>query len=144
MHICKIICPHPNVHSPSSIHQLMNTQGQITTTRVSLDHGLINFIATKGKCRHLKKFTFKVNSRQVFIRDYGLEIQSVMLVLSTQLRELLPLSPSLWFISPPSPLPCVNQYTVYTYPVCKGGLWGSVPQTDKHLPQSPCTGHFFR
>jgi hypothetical protein len=28
--------------------------------------------------------------------------------------------------------------------VCKGGggVWGSGPQTDKHLPQSPFTGHF--
>jgi hypothetical protein len=34
-----------------------------------------------------------------------------MLVFSTQLCELLPLSP----------LPCVNKYTVYTYTVCKGG-----------------------
>jgi hypothetical protein len=36
-----------------------------------------------------------------------------MLVFSTQLCELLPLSPSLWFNSPP--LPCVNKYTVYTF-----------------------------
>ncbi len=44
------------------------------------------------------------------------------------------------------PLPCVNKYTVYTYTVqcVKGGrLWGSRPQTDKHLPQSPFTGQFF-
>ncbi len=25
---------------------------------------------------------------------------------------------------PPSPLPCVNKYTVYTYTVCKGGRYG--------------------
>jgi hypothetical protein len=30
--------------------------------------------------------------------------------------------PSLWFNSPlPSPLLCVNKYTLYTYTVCKGG-----------------------
>jgi hypothetical protein len=69
--------------------------------------------------------------RQVFISVYRLEIQSVMLVFSTQLWELLPL----WFNSPPPP-PCVNRYTVYTYTVCKGGGWGSGPQTDKHLPQN--------
>jgi hypothetical protein len=35
----------------------------------------------------------------------------------------------------------VNKYTVYTYTVCEGGgVWGSGPQTDKHLPQSPFTG----
>ncbi len=43
----------------------------------------------------------------------------MMLVFSTQLCELLPLSPSLWFNSPP--LPCVNKYTVFTYTVWKGG-----------------------
>ncbi len=25
-----------------------------------------------------------------------------------------------------------------------GGVWGSGPQTDKHLPQSPFIGQFFR
>ncbi len=43
----------------------------------------------------------------------------------------------------PSPLPCVNKYTVYTYTVGGEGIWGSGPQTDKHLPQSPLAGHFF-
>jgi hypothetical protein len=50
--------------------------------------------------------------RQVFIIVYRLWIQYVMLVFLTQLCELLPLSPSLWFNSPP--LPCVNRYTVYS------------------------------
>jgi len=68
-----------------------------------------------------------------------------MLVFSTQLCELLPLSPSLWLISPPLSLcECVNKYTVYMDEVCKGGgeVWGCGPQTDKHLPQSPFTGQF--
>ncbi len=42
----------------------------------------------------------------------------------------------------------MNKYTVvYTRKgtVCKGGrVWGSGPQTDKHLPQSPFTGEFFQ
>ncbi len=72
-----------------------------------------------------KKITCKGTLRQVFIRVFRLEIQSVMLFFSTQLRELLPLSPSLWFISPSSPLPSVNKYTVYTYTMCKrGGGYG--------------------
>ncbi len=54
-------------------------------------HGLINYIDTKAKCRHLKKFICKGTLRQVFVRIYRLEIQSVMLVFSTQLWELLPL-----------------------------------------------------
>ena len=43
-----------------------------------------------------KKFTCKWTVRQVFIRVYRLEIQSVMLVFSTEFCELLPLpQPSL-------------------------------------------------
>ena len=44
-----------------------------------------------------------------------------------------------------SSLTCVNKYTVhYTYTVCKGGrVWGSGPQTDKHLLQSPFTCEVF-
>jgi hypothetical protein len=42
---------------------------------------------------------------------------------------------------PHLPLPCVKKYPVYTYTVCKGGgVLGSGPQTDKHLPRSPLTG----
>jgi hypothetical protein len=40
--------------------------------------------------------------RQEFIRVYGLEIQSLMMVFSTQLCELLPFEPSLWLAFPPS------------------------------------------
>jgi hypothetical protein len=72
------------------------------------------------------------------LSGYRLEIPSVTLVFSTQLWELLPLSPS-GSTLPPPPLPCVNKYTVYTYTVCsgEGGLWCSGTQTDKQLPQSP-------
>ncbi len=56
-----------------------------------ITHGLINFIDTKANCRRLKTLTNKGTLRQVFIRDYRLEIQSVMLVFLTQLCELLPL-----------------------------------------------------
>ncbi len=68
-----------------------------------------------------KHFTRNGPFWQVFIRVYRLEIQSVMLVFSTQLCELLPISNSLWFNSPP--LPCGNKYTVYTYGV-GGGVMG--------------------
>ncbi len=48
--------------------------------------------------------------RQVFIRVYTLEIQSVMLVFSTQLCE-----PSLWFNSSPPSLPqSTEYYSVHT------------------------------
>jgi hypothetical protein len=66
--------------------------------------------------------------RPVFIRVYRLEIQSVMLVFSTQLCEMLLLSP--FFLVQLSPLPCVNKYTAYinVYSVYGGegvGVWAS-------------------
>ncbi len=54
-------------------------------------HGLIIYIDTKAKCRHLNIFTWKGTLWQVFNRVYRLEIQPVMLVFSTKLCELLPL-----------------------------------------------------
>jgi hypothetical protein len=51
-------------------------------------HGLINYKDTKIKFRHLKKFTCKWTLRQMFIRVFRLEIQSVMLVFSTEFCEL--------------------------------------------------------
>jgi hypothetical protein len=56
------------------------------------DHGLINYIETKAKGCHLKKFTCKGTLRQVFIRVYRLEIHfNHMLVFLTQLCKLLTL-----------------------------------------------------
>jgi len=46
----------------------------------------------------------KGTSRPVFIGVYRLEVHLAMLLFSTQLCELLPLSPYLWFNSPP-PIP---------------------------------------
>jgi hypothetical protein len=54
-------------------------------------HGQINFIDTKAKCRHLQQFTCNETLRQVFIRVYRMETQSLMMVFSTQLCELWPL-----------------------------------------------------
>jgi hypothetical protein len=65
-----------------------------------------------------------------------------MLVFSTQLCELLLFSPSLWFKSTLSPLPCVNKVYLYTRIQCVrgGGGMGFWVKTDKHLPQSTFTG----
>jgi hypothetical protein len=52
-------------------------------------HGLINYIDGKSKCRHLQKFTCEGILRQVFIRVYRMEKQSVILLFSTQHCELL-------------------------------------------------------
>ncbi len=50
--------------------------------------GLVNYVDTKAKFRQLKKLTCKETLRQVFSRVFKMEIQSVMLVFSTQLCEL--------------------------------------------------------
>ncbi len=83
-----------------------------------MKHGLIKYIDSKAKCRYLKKFTFKGTLRQVFIKVYTLEIQSVMLVFSTQLCK-----PSLWVSSPPPPFPRVK--VQYLKTVCGWEGWGS-------------------
>ncbi len=44
---------------------------------VYCNHGLINYIDTKAKCRHQKKFTCQGALRHVFTRDHR---KSVMLV----------------------------------------------------------------
>jgi hypothetical protein len=98
---------------------------------VSAWHGLINYIDTKAKCRHLKIFSCKGTLRLVFIRVYRLEILSVILVFSTSFANCYP-----------SPLPCVNKYTVYTYTVTTvrkggGGIWDSGPQPDNTCRKVP-------
>jgi hypothetical protein len=61
-----------------------------------------------------------MSSLLVLNRVYGLEIQSVLLVFSTQFCELFPPYPFLWFTSPP-PLPIVK---VQIYRQCV--WWGGV------------------
>jgi hypothetical protein len=62
-----------------------------------------------------------MSSLLVFNKVYRLEIQSVMLVFSTQVCELLPLEPSLLSDSPP-PLPKVK--IQYKQTVCGWGGGG--------------------
>ncbi len=102
-------------------------------------HGLINYLDTKAKCRHLKKSTCKGTLRKMFIKVHGL-------IRCWYFRpSFVNCCPSnlLSGSTVPPPLSCMNKYTVYTYTVCKGGGRGSRPQTDNHLPQSPFTGQFF-
>jgi hypothetical protein len=76
----------------------------------------------QNKMLSSKKFKCKGTLQQAFIRVHRLEMQSVMLVFSTQLCKLLPLYPSLWFTSPPSQC----QSTVYTLKTvcCREGMEG--------------------
>jgi hypothetical protein len=85
-----------------------------------MTHGLINYLDTKAKCRHLKKITCKEILRQVFIRVYRLEIQSV----NPALWAVAPLTFSLVLLSPPLP---VSKYSIYStnsvWPGGGGGCW---------------------
>jgi len=83
---------------------------------------------------------------QVFIRVYKLESGDTVShvgIFDPALWTVTPLTFSL-FYSPP--FLWVNKYTVYTYTVCKGGVYGVIggegPQTDKYQPQSSFTGQF--
>jgi hypothetical protein len=89
-----------------------------------------------------KILTCKGTLRQVFIRFYRLQIQSVLLIFSTQLCELLPLSGS---TLPPTPLPCVSKYTVFTYTVqCVrgGGVGFWAPRHINTCPRVPLQVNF--
>ncbi len=73
----------------------------------------LTYIDTKAKCRHLKKFPL----RQVFIRVYRLEIQTV--------RTFAPLTFALAQFSSPL-LPCIkdSKYSIYTDSVWLGVVEG--------------------
>ncbi len=64
-------------------------------------HGLINYIDTEAKGRDLKKFTCK----GTFAAGVYQSLQTGDTVSHVGIFELLPLTPSLWFNSPPSPPP---------------------------------------
>jgi hypothetical protein len=69
--------------------------------------------------------------RQVFIRVYRLVIQSVVLVFSTQLCELLPVAPlTLSLVQLSSPLPSVKVQYVWL-----GGGWGVLSPVEDHILQ---------
>jgi len=75
---------------------------QTSDTVQPMDY-VFNFMDTNANCHHLNKFTCKGTLWQVFSKVYRLEVQSVILVFSTQLCELLPIYPSFLFPSPPLP-----------------------------------------
>ncbi len=97
---------------------------------VGVGHGLINYIDTKAKCRHLKKFT----CGQMCIRVYRLERQSVMLVFSTQLCELLYCPSNLLSVqlSPPLPPFPVSKYSIYRQCIAGRG-WGLLNPVGDHI-----------
>jgi hypothetical protein len=75
-----------------------------------------------------------VTLRQVFIRVYRMEIQSVLLVFSTQLCEMLPREPSLRFSSPPPPSLCELVCCIHVYIQCVRGWGMGFWTSDKYTP----------
>ncbi len=81
--------PDYTIESSTDMGLRLFLSSAVLNCRDHLLHELINYIDTKTNCRHLTIFSCTL--RQVLIRVYRQEIQSVMLVFSTQLCELLPL-----------------------------------------------------
>ncbi len=112
----------------------------------SLKHGLTHYIDTKAKCRHLKNWPVKGHCGRCLSEFRDGRYSHSCWHFDPALWTFAPLTFSLVQLSP-APLPFVNKYTAYTYTVqcVRGvGVWGSWPQTDKHLAQSPFTGQFLR
>ncbi len=117
----------PNVFYATSSHnnlQLFSQWNSIVRVK-SMNHGLINFIDTKAKCRNLKKLTFRGTLRQVFINQ-SLYIDWRYSQSCCHFRpSFVNCCPSNLLsgstLLPSPPLTCVNKYTVYTYTVCKQG-----------------------
>jgi hypothetical protein len=89
----------------------------------SFDHGLINYLDTKTKCRHLKILTCKGFCRQVFIRVYRPGDTSSHVEFLTQLCDVAPLTFSL-AKHPPPPIPVWISKCTYTVTLCNGGGGG--------------------
>ncbi len=84
-------------------------------------HGLINYTDIKAKCRY--------TLRQVFIRFFRLEIRQSCWYFRFSFVNCCPSNLLYGSTFPFPPLLFVNNFTVYTYTMCKGGIWGSGLQT---------------
>jgi hypothetical protein len=85
-------------------------------------------------CPHQKHYVRSHINHRSINSYYSLDIQSIMLVFSTQLCELLPLLPSLWFNSDPPPL-SLCQSRVKTDSVWFGTEWGVLSPVGDHILQ---------
>ncbi len=115
-----------------------------------VNHRLINYIDsvdTKANCRHLKYLPVKVGLCGRCLSEF-IDWRYSQSYWYFRPRFVNCCSPPLLsgLTLPPPPLPSVNKCTVYTYAVCKEGVWnmGYGSHKDKHLPQSPFKGQFFR
>ncbi len=99
-------------------------------------HGLINYI-----CRHLKLLTCNGTLRHAFITVYFINwrYSQSCWYFRPSFVKCCPANLLSGSTVPPPPFPVLISI-LYTGIQCVkwgGGLWGSGPQTDKHLPQSP-------
>ncbi len=99
-----------------------------------------------GKCRHLKIFWPEKGLCGRCLSEFiDWRCSQSCWYFRPELWTVALLTFSLVQLHTPASLPCVNKDIVYTCTVWKGRrVWGSGLQTDKHLPQSPFTGNFFR
>jgi hypothetical protein len=87
-----------------------------------------------------EKFSCKGTLRQAFLRVYRPEIQSVVLVFSTQLCVLLVVTRLTFSLVQFSPCP-PSLYCLHVYSV---GIWDSGPRQDNTCRKVPLQVHFFR
>ncbi len=138
------VCVHLFRQKPvfTSLHLKSPVHGH----RLCTPYELFNRIDTKSKCRHLKKLTCKgLWGRCTVYQSYWTgDTVSLVGIFDPVLWSVAPLTFSLVQLSPPPPPLPVWISILYTRIHSRwGGVWGSMPQADKHLPQSPFTVKFF-
>jgi hypothetical protein len=104
-------------------------------------YGVTNYKNTKAKCRHVKNWPVKGLCGRCFFEVYRLEIQSQSCwYFQSSFVNCFPSNLLSGSTSPP-PLPvCPVWISILQCEKWGGGVLGSGPQTDKHLPQSPFMG----
>jgi len=116
-----------------------------------LNHRNIRLMEGNEKCRHQNNWPVK-ELCGICVSEFIANIFSTLShvgIFNPALGSVLScVAPIPFSLVQLSPLPCVNKYIeclLYTYTVCKGEGVGFLSlQTDKHLPQSPFKGNFFR
>ncbi len=107
---------------------------------------LINYLDTKARCRHLKNWPVKGVCGMCLSYIIDWRCRQSSWYFRPSFVNCCPCNFLSGSTFPPTPLPCVNKYTVciHVYSFVRGGgsmgFWAS---EDKQLPQSPFTGQFF-
>jgi hypothetical protein len=142
----------------------------VSLYRYPLHHGLINYIDTNAKCRHLKKLTCKETLRQVFIRVFiewrcsqscwyfrhsfmncfhsNLVSGSTLPPVPPSFCQSIEYTDTMWLGRGGGVLSPVGDHILQEFNILYLTRFRTYkiarpPQT-KHLPQSPLTCQFFR